>query len=34
MMIEDPGAGMRRSFYANQRGRQMQEIPAIERRHA
>jgi hypothetical protein len=29
-MIEYPGAGMRRSFYANQRGRQMREAPAIK----
>jgi hypothetical protein len=34
MMIEYPGAGLRRSNYANQRGQQMQEIPAIERTEA
>jgi hypothetical protein len=30
MMIEYPGGGMRRSFYANQRGRRMREAPAIK----
>jgi hypothetical protein len=30
MMIEYSGAGMRRSFYANQRGRQMREAPVFK----